>query len=399
MTSLPHYWLHALRTSVAALLLALGACGGGVETGGTGPTGSAFVEGPVTGFGSIIVQGVRFDESNAPVEDADGVGIARDALRLGMVVEVEGSRPIDDGSGGRNAVATRVRLASDLLGPVQAVGLTDTRIRVLGQIVRIAPATLLENLPGGIGSLQVNDIVEVHGFVSPAGLLSDYVATRVQRRTLAPGAFRVRGVARNVDTTARTIRVGLETFDLTTTGLPAGLVDGSSVVRMTVDTAAVNGRWPVRAAIVERRNEPDRDVAEVEGLITSFTSATQFAVNGFTVDASAASPPSGLAVGVRVEVKGRISAGTLVASSVALRSDVDVFNEGLDVRDLIANLDTNAKTFSVRGVTVFYGSVPPPQFDKGTEATLANGVRVRVRAVLAPDRTQVIATRIEFVNN
>ncbi|MDH4062195.1 MAG: hypothetical protein OEU94_15415, partial [Aquincola sp.] len=72
-----------LRSALASVLLWLAACGGGVETGGTGATG-AFIEGPITGFGSIIVEGVRFDESAARIEDADGGGIVRDALRLGM---------------------------------------------------------------------------------------------------------------------------------------------------------------------------------------------------------------------------------------------------------------------------------------------------------------------------
>jgi hypothetical protein len=391
--------MHALRSLVAALLLALVACGGGVETGGTGPTGSAFVEGPITGFGSIIVQGIRFDVSATPIEDSDGGGVAPDALRLGMVVEVESSRPVDDGSGSRSATAKQVRLASGLLGPVQAVGLPGARIQVLGQIVRITPATLLENLPGGIDSLQVDDVVEVNGFLNPDGVVADYVATRVQRRSNVPSAFRVSGVAHDVDTTARTLRVGADGFDLSAIGLPAGLVDGVSVVRMALDTTATNGRWPVRAAVIERRSEPDREDAEIEGLITSFTSATQFAVNGLAVDAGGASPPSGLAVGTRVEVKGQVTGGTLVASSVSLRSDADVYNEGLDIRDAIASLDTIAKTFVVHGYLVFYGGSPAPEFKNGSVADLSNDRLVRVRATLAPDRTRAIATRIEFVNN
>jgi len=45
--------------------------------------------------------------------------------------------------------------------------------------------------------------------------------------------------------------------------------------------------------------------------------------------------------------------------------------------------------------------VPPPRFDDGTAADLLRvpAPRVRVRGMLAPDRTRVIATRIEFVDN
>ena len=50
------------------------------------------------------------------------------------------SGPIsDDGSGGRIATATRVRLASELLGPVGIIDLANARIGVLGQLVRLTP--------------------------------------------------------------------------------------------------------------------------------------------------------------------------------------------------------------------------------------------------------------------
>jgi hypothetical protein len=398
MTS-THRLLNLLRGMAAAMLLWLAACGGGVETGGTGATGT-YVEGPITGFGSIVVGGIRFDESAVLIEDVDGGGVVRDPLRLGMVVEVEGSRPIDDGNGGRSAVAKRVRLASRLLGPVQAVGLTGVRIVVLGQIVRIATGTLLDNLPGGIDSLRVGDVVEVNGFLGPDGAVADYVATRVQLRASAPMAYpyRVRGVARDVDSAARTLRVGLDTFDLSAIGLPGGLIDGVSVVRMTMDTSRVNGEWVVRSAVVESRRLDDRDEAEVEGLVTAFTSTTSFSVNGVPVDASVADFPDGpVSPGARVEVEGRLTNGVLVATEVELRSDDEEYNEGIDLRGTLSGLDSVATTFVLRGVTIFYGTVPPPEYvSPASEAGLANLQCVRVRARLDADRTRVLATRIEF---
>lgn len=390
-----HRLFDSLRAGAVALLLA--ACGGGVETGGTGATG-AYVEGPITGFGSIIVAGVRFDDSSARVEDADGSGRSRDELRLGMRVEVESSAITDDGNGGRAATATRVRFASDLLGPVTNTDANGLLIAVLGQAVRVTQATVVDGVLGGAGSLVVGDIVEVHGFIDPGALIDRYVATRIERRSTTPAAFRVRGLVRDLVAAPPTLRIGAQTFDLAATGVPVGLANGQTV-RMTVATSQAAGRWPVTAITVESRRLDDRDEAEVEGLITSLTSITRFAVNGINVDASAArfeDGTNGVLLGARVKVRGRSAVGELIAASVDLRSDDDAFNDGVDLREVITGLNTTLKTFQVRGVTVFYGA--SPRYDNGTEGDLADGRRVRVRGVLSADRTRAIATRIEFEN-
>ena len=58
------------------------------------------------------------------------------------------------------------------------------------------------------------------------------------------------------------------------------------------------------------------------------------------------------------------------------------------------NLDTTAKTFALRGLTVWYGGTVV--YVNGTEATLANGRTVEVRGVISADRTRIEARRIEF---
>ena len=74
------------------LLMALAAAcggGGGVDTGGTGATVSSYSVGRISGFGSIVVNGVHFDESGASIVDDDGAPHRRDELQLGMTVNVD----------------------------------------------------------------------------------------------------------------------------------------------------------------------------------------------------------------------------------------------------------------------------------------------------------------------
>ena len=100
-------WLAACL--VATLIIA---CGGGVGTGGTG----AFASGPITGFGSIVVADIHFDESAARIDDDNGDNRQRSDLHLGTIVEVQ-SGEIRDGA----ATASQVRIVSALIGTVQSV--------------------------------------------------------------------------------------------------------------------------------------------------------------------------------------------------------------------------------------------------------------------------------------
>jgi hypothetical protein len=387
----PTMFASMLRRARAALLLVLTACGGGVETGGTGA--GAYVQGPIAGFGSVIVAGVRFDDSTAIIEDPDRTVRDRNGLRLGMLVEIESGPIGDDGSGGRIATARRVRLASELLGPVGIIDLDNARIGVLGQLVRLTPATVVDGVVGGAAALASGNVVEVYGFFDPIG---GYVATRIERRATLPETYRVRGVVRALD--GATLRIGLQLFDLSAIDVPAGLAEGQ-FVRLALRPTPVDGRWQATAIAIETRSVGDRDEAEIEGLISAYTSAAEFSVNGVRVDASNANAAGGLALGVRVKVRGRGQAGVLVAASVDIRSDDDAYVEGVDIRDAIETVDPATQTFTLRGITVFYGSVPPDRFDNGTAADLAPARPVRVRGLLGPDRTRVIATRIEFINN
>jgi hypothetical protein len=385
---------HVLARALAAGLM-MSACGGGVETGGTG----AYIEGPVAGFGSVIVNGVRLDERGARIEDAEGRPQPAAALRLGMRLEVDAGPLGRDTDGALHAAAAHVRIAPELRGPVSAIVGASPFIAVLGQSVRITAATVMDGVPGGLPALEVGDTVEVHGFPeSPAGN-DRYVATRIDRLGAAPPSFQVRGLVRALDVAGRTLRIGQQHYDLALTGVPPGLANGR-LVRLAVATTPVGGRWPVQSIAVEARRPAEGAEAVVEGTVTALSSRERFELNGIAVDARGATLVDGddaVVLGARLKVQGRAWDGVLTASRVESRGDQKAHDEGFDLRAVVGDLDPVARTFTLRGVSVSYGSVPPPQFVNGGVSDLAEGRQVRVRGVLAPDRTQVVATRIEFV--
>src|SRR5438270_5292928 len=109
-----------LQLATAALLLS--GCGGGGDAGTSTPAAASrsFAAGTITGFGSVIVNGVRFDDSKAKVSDDDGNAAASGALKLGMRVEIEGGAVNDDGTGAR-AEASEIRFGPELVGQVESV--------------------------------------------------------------------------------------------------------------------------------------------------------------------------------------------------------------------------------------------------------------------------------------
>jgi Domain of unknown function (DUF5666) len=201
----------ALSAPLAALLAGtlgpslLAACGGGGgDDAGAGGTAQSFTSGPISGLGSIIVGGIRFEDNSARVEDDDDGGSHdRSTLKLGMMVEVHGSS-IDDSSG--RAVAALIRFGSELKGPVASIDAAAQTIRVLDQTVEIRAETVFDpRLAGGFAALQVGQILEIHALFDRAS--GRYLATRIELED-STSTYRLRGLVSQLDTGARTFRIG-----------------------------------------------------------------------------------------------------------------------------------------------------------------------------------------------
>jgi len=390
------HWLPALLAAATlALLSALPGCGGGVGTGGTGGEAAAFASGPITGFGSVIVNGVRFDDTAANVEDGDGGSRGRDELRLGMTVEVD-SGAITTTSTGSTASATRIRFESELVGPVGSIDAAGGSFTMLGQRVEVDSATVFdESLDGGLDGLRAGRMVEVYAVYDPAA--ARYRATRVERAQ-SDSALRLRGQLNQVDTVAQTVRVGGTTYAYAGASVvPATLAVGQ-YVRLRLGLATNPVRWVVQSFGAALRDLPDGDDAKLKGLISAYTSATIFSVSGRPVDASAASFPdgrTGLAVGVRVEVEGRVSGGVLRATKVSIESDEQASNRDFEISGSISAVNAAQSSFVLRGQTVSttrQGLV----YEGGAAADIKVGAKVEVRGRLSADRQRVEATRIKF---
>lgn len=384
-------WAALTATLAAALLVA---CGGGADTGTatpSSPTATVYAAGPITGFGSVIVNGVRFDDTSASITDDDGKAMAESQLRLGMQAELEGA----PGSDGAHGLAHAIAIHSALVGPVTAVDTTAGTLTVLGQTVTTDAQTAFDtSLANGLASITVGAVVQVFGQFDATS--QGYLATRVELDVDATH-YKIRGAITAIDTTAKTLSIGATVVDFSATAnVPTDLAVGK-LVAIRLATTPVNGAWPATAIADGQRLVHDHDEAHLRGVISAFTSATQFSVDGTPVDASNAAFPngqSGIVAGATVQVEGQLVGGVVVAKEVSVDNEHEHDATRVELHGTISALDTTAQTFVVRGVTVSYaGNVA---FHDGTAASLVEGLFVEVRGGFSPGGTVVDATSIEL---
>ena len=365
----------ARRLVALAAFAVLVACGGGVDSGGTG----SFASGPISGFGSVIVNDVHYDDASAAVSDDTGATLDRADLRLGMTVEIEAT-PETVSAGVTRATARSIRVASELIGPVQAID--------------AAGATL----KGGLAALAVGDVGQVHG-------QHDLAARRIAATRIEPAAgatrFKLRAPLDAIDAAADRIVVGGLAITLASLPDPAAALaklEVGDLVRRFLQPAPAGSVWIATATDTAAPAPPPRREARVNGRITAFASPESFSVDGIAVDASAALFPdgrAGLALGAHVEVEGTtMSSGSLFARLVDLKGDGKGNAEAFELDGAIESIDTQAKTFVLRGVTVSYAETK--HFERGRAEDLHAGGQVEVRGALSSDGTRLEATRIRI---
>lgn len=390
-------WRHLVASALCATALMAG-CGGssdGVGTGGTGNTDS-FSSGRIAGFGSVIVNGVRFDDSTARVSDDDDAAHDRGDLKLGMTVDLSaGAVSIDAASGASSGVARSIQFHSEIKGPVEAVDAAAGSLQVLGQSVAVDDATVFDGIVGGLAGVAPGALVEVYALFDATNRV--FKATRIEAKaTLAE--FRLRGLVARLDTTARTFMIGGASISYA--GLPAAtlptLADGA-LVKVKLQPVQQSEVWIATQLKSGARAVPDAARSEVEGIVTDLASLASFRVNGVPVDASGASFEDGsaavLANGAHVEVHGAVVAGVLVATRVEFkRPDGD--DVEIELHGAIVSADAAAKTFVLRGQTVRWSDAT--RIDGGDAAALVAGAQVEVRGSLATGGVQVLATRIKL---
>jgi len=409
MTAVRSFFQPAWRAFAAALVMivVVSACGGGVDSGGTGAPAHSFSTGRISGFGSIVVNGVHFDESMATIVDDDGVTHPASDLQLGMTVDVDaGQITPDEAAETLNGVATRVQFGSAIDGPVQAVDTASSTLTVLGQTVKVNVDTVFDGLVTGLSGVRTGSLLKIFALLDT--VTGTYTATRIELKSTLP-QYKLRGVVSNLNTSAKTFSIGAANIAYASASpSEVPVLANGAIVRVKLATAQQGGLWVLaHANAAPPPMAPDDAQAELDGYITDFASLANFKVNGTTVDASGTGvsfkkgTSSQLANGVRIEVEGTVHNGVLQASSVEIKqipvtpgSGDDEDQEEVDLHGAIESVDPANSSFVLHGTAVVFDA--NTEFQRGTAADLAVGVDATVKGVLIDNGTRVRATRIRL---
>ena len=342
---------------IAGAVAEIAGCGGGgtgvagLSSGGTG----SFTSGTITGFGSIIVNGIRYNNDTATVLTSDDSVSSNPALQLGMVVNIEGSAvtPASSTTGLPTATAYRITYGSEWIGPVS--NRATTTFEILGHTVDVLATTLFGGVVQQLSDLRDTHFVEVYGYVDQVD--GHIQASRIDVSTVQPSAYKLSGAITQINQVNGTASLGQTAISWSVPAvLPSGLSSGD-FVRVVLDPSPVGAVWT--ASRIQQVSSPlsrlsaDHDYeAEIHGSITAYQSSANFVVNGIPVNASAAQMTGTLAVGVQVEVEGSIRSGQLVATKVAVKTASQAETQEFEFYGVISNV--TAQTFVVRGETFYY---------------------------------------------
>jgi hypothetical protein len=368
--------LPVLASVIAAVLVGCGGGGGDASPppaapppslgGGTGGTGAQapVVSSGTMAKGSIILNGIRFDDSATTVTDDRNRTAAQ--LANGMAIKLRGRS--DDNATGQ---ADRVDVENELRASIQSISTAgNTQSFVAAGLVVIVDSQTVYSNVAGFASLTVGQRVEVHG---PRDAAGNVRATRVEAVGAADGLDELRGTVSNVVTATQQFTLnGNVTVNYSgATFSPAGASATSLVAGALVEVRGSLAGAVLTATQIDLEDTEDEafrgrdnEKAEFEGFVSGFSAHPgTFQVNSRAVQTTSSTRFIGgtsadLGNNVKVEAEGVTAGGVLVASKiefkqtrVLLHGKVTAMNAGVGKfkvldQDVVVNAQTKIGTLN-----------------------------------------------------
>ncbi len=360
----------------AGLVGLLGGCGGGGSSSpATGSTsGSAAASGTVTGFGSVFVNGKRFEANDVEVRH-DGITerctvnpTTTCGLKQGMTVTVTGSFD------GNKWVAGTLVQKDAVEGLVQSIAADGSSLVVMGQTVLVDRGTLIDNNISGQNILSLlvgKDSVEVNGYIRPTGEIQ---ATFIEKKAVGTVTPEVRGFAKNHDAGTKTFQIGglNVVYDNNTITIDMPNPTGNAWNGLFVEVKGTNFD-SATTTLIATKIEPENQVVqqadefEVEGFVTQVVGPGNFFIGTTHVQTTPSTEFRGgtideIVEGVKLSVDGELANGILTATHVATNAAPVITSTPtlVGTQGVAYSYDVNAT--DANGDTLTYSLVEPAPF-------------------------------------
>ena len=344
---------------VALTLAFISGCSGGNENAqnqtpppppSDGISGIGVAIGPISTFGSIVVNGVHYDTADA-VFTIDGEPAIESDLSVGQLVLVQGTFDSASSTG----TATSVVFDDSVTGPIESIDTALNQLTVLGQLVLVSADTSFDDniSPPSLDGLSVGEIVEVSGFIKADGSIP---ASRIEKKVVGT-QVEAHGTVSNLDTATSTFSINNLVVDYenaTIRDFPGGQISDGDFVEAKGASVGANGE--LVATIVELEDfgvvGEEGTHVEIEGFITRFTSSTDFDVTGLPVTTNSGTVFEGgvagdLGLNIKVEAEGELDAnGVLVATKVDIRR-----SKAIRSTAVVDSVDAASDSLIMLGVT------------------------------------------------
>ena len=334
-------------TTVFVSSFLLSACGGGGGNSSGGDTNNTVSNvapteksssGPITSFGSIYVNGRRYDTSSSEVY-VESESSSESELEVGMMVDV-----VEDDNGNAASVSYSNNLEGIVTTNNIASNETTGTLVIMGQTVTVDNKTIFESEVLSITTIdqiQAGNIVEVSGYVTSNSTIT---ATRIEVEATDLTAYlssgeddiEIKGIVTEINSTAETFKLGTLTVNYAGAlldDLPNGIQNDLYVEVKSIQ--GLNASDQLVASKVELEDNgqyaydgDDGDEYEVKGYVTAL-SADSISVNEqtFIINANTEfedNSEGNIKIGDMVEVEGTFNVdGNLVAKEIELEDDDD----------------------------------------------------------------------------
>ncbi|SFC00852.1 DUF5666 domain-containing protein [Pseudoalteromonas denitrificans] len=299
-------------------------------------------QGVISGFGSVFVNGTRFNTDTSIITTDDTLNGTDSDLDIGMLVSIQGLVSHD----GSLAKATVIDYSVRARGPVDNINLLDNKITVLGQVFLIDELTEFKDTD--FESLLVGDIVDISAILNTENNL---LATLIKKRDAGESTYIVRGEVSSLDTDAHTFMLDNLTINFANAEVKGELVEAVTV-KVKADTAPVDNILHAIEVEIETSELAQGQFIALDGIINEFTNTQEFKVNSqaimLTTDTKIENGTlSDISLNKRVKVFGQLNENQiLVANKIRLDKPGIIKVEGQ-----IGAINLNDDSVTVLGIT------------------------------------------------